>query len=56
MSSQVFGVAEDHVAEWAALNADISFLHEFLKMWEQEQLESVTDSLGAKCDSIMEVV
>ena len=36
MGSQVFGVAEDHVAKWAALNADVSFLHEFLKMWEQE--------------------
>jgi hypothetical protein len=56
MSSQIFGIAEDHVAQWAALNTDISLLHEVLEMWEQEQLESVTNSFRTKRNSIMKVV
>lgn len=56
MSSKVFCVSQNHVAQRTNFYADIFLLNQVLEVWEQEELESVTDSLGSQKNGVVEVL
>lgn len=56
MSSKIFSVSQNHVAQRTNFYADISLLNQVLKVWEQDELESVTDSLGSQKNGVMDVL
>lgn len=56
MSSEISGITQNHVAKGAYFDADVSLFHLVLKVGEQLQLESVSDSLGSEKDSVVEVL
>lgn len=56
MSSKIFSVSQNHVAQRTNFYADISLLNQVLKVWEQDKLESVTDSLGSQKNGVVDVL
>ena len=56
MRSQVLGVPQDHIAQRAALDADVFLLNLLLEVWEQHQLKSVTDPLGIERKGILKIL
>lgn len=56
MSSQVLGVPQYHVAQWAALDADISLLNLLLEVWEKHQLKAVADPFGVERHCILKIL
>lgn len=55
MSTQIKCVPEHHVAKRTNLDADVLFDILLHKIREQEQLESMTDTLRVKQDSIVQI-
>ena len=56
MRSQVLGVPQDHIAQWAALDADIFLLNLLLEVWEQHELKPMTDPLGVERKGILKIL
>jgi len=56
MLSQIFCIAQQHVAQWTAFDAYISLDALLLQTWEKHQLESMTYPLRAKSDRILKVL
>jgi len=55
MVSQIESVSEHHVTQRAHLNADVSLDALLHQVWEQKQLEAVTDPFTVKQDGIVQV-
>ena len=53
---QVENVSEHEIRDGAALDADISLFHYFLKLREVSEMEAMAYSLSSKDDSIVELL
>jgi hypothetical protein len=56
MTSQIQDIPQYKVRHGAALNAYLLLLNDLLELWVIRQMESVTNSLGAKQDGIIELL
>ena len=55
MGPQVMTVAQDLVANGAALKADVLFLDQLDQIWMHDKIEAMTDSLSAEENGVIEL-
>jgi hypothetical protein len=56
VATQVQDVSQQQVGYWAAFDAHLFLLHNFLELWVVSQGETMTNSLGVQQNGIIELI